>query len=87
MRKTLNKKVENAWDKEIEVAQTTTSIERLELKAKAELETRFTVRKYLDKNYASTIKSKFAITKGAKSPNVTDPVSIEALGSLYPVQK
>ena len=84
MRKTLNKKAENAWDKEIELAQTAISIERLEQKAKAELDTRFAVRKYLDKNYASTIKSKFAITK---APNVTGPVTIEALGSLYPVQK
>jgi len=87
MRTTLYKKAEYAWDKEAEQIQVERSCERLQKKENEVRDQRYATRKLLDKNYASTMQSRFAITQAEKTPNLSGPVTIEALGSSYPVQK
>ena len=64
-----------------------TSFERLAAKEKVAREERYATRKLLDKNYAAAMQSRFAITKAEKTPYLSGPLTIEALGSSYPLQK
>ena len=63
------------------------SIERLTRKEKHDRDVRYNTRKHLDKNYAQTMEAIRRINKAERTPNITGPLSIEALGTNYPVQR
>ena len=86
MRNTVYKNAEMAWDKDSEAVLMINSIERLARKERHERDLRFVARKHLDKGYVQTSEAINKKKQAAKTPDITGPVSIEALGSTYPKQ-
>ena len=73
------------WDKEYEFAQTMSSVERLAAIEKQERDARYLYRKHLDKNNTKQADVFKQTIKADKIPIITGPVSIEALGTMYPL--
>ena len=75
------------WDKETEFIQTMSSVERLVAMEKQQRDARYLYRKHLDKNNTQKFEATKQSNKAEKIPNITGPVSIEALGTNYPLQR
>ena len=87
MRNTLYKNAEMAWDKEADTKLMNSSIERLARKERELREMRYQYRKHLDKNNTNSMEAVKQVNKASHTPNLSGPLSIEALGTNYPKQR
>lgn len=63
------------------------SVERLKMVEEQLRDTRYNYRKHLDKNNTKQTEKVKNFIKAEKIPNITGPVSIAALGTMYPIQR